>query len=109
MTENKRFTFGAVGPNIAMISDNDQPLNVREIVELLNALHEENQSLKQGINEVKELLLEEVDVFSDKATEHDINAYIELKELDNKDAYYIATATKKSIKILKELSEWLNG
>ena len=74
-----------------------------EIVELLNALHEENQSLKQGINEVKELLLEEVDVFSDKATEHDINAYIELKELDNKDAYYIATATKKSIKILKEL------
>ena len=101
----KRFNF--VG---GYLYDGDEPVgHVEDIrfredfLDLLNELHEENQSLKQGINEVKELLLEEVDVFSDKATEHDINAYIELKELDNKDAYYIATATKKSIKILKEL------
>ena len=48
-----------------------------------------------------ELLSEEVDLFSDKATEHDINAYVELKELDNKDAYYMAKATKTAIRLLK--------
>ena len=106
MTENKRFTLRN-GLTFEMVNfqDNGNDLSFHEVLSMLNALHEKNQSLKQGINEVKELLLEEVDVFSDKATEHDINAYIELKELDNKDAYYIATATKKSIKILKELSE----
>ena len=64
----------------------------------------ENEQLKSVVKEVIELLSEEVDVFSDKATEHDINAYIELKELDNKDAYYMATATKKAIQKLKELT-----
>ena len=63
----------------------------------------ENEQLKSTIKEVTELLSDEVDLFSDKATEHDINAYMELKELDNKDAYYIATATKKAIRMLKEL------
>ena len=64
---------------------------------------EENRALKQVIKEVLELLEEEVDLFSDKATEHDINAYIELRELDNKDAYYMAISTKKAIKLLKEM------
>ena len=68
-------------------------------------LKEENEQLKSTIKEVTELLSDEVDLFSDKATEHDINAYVELKELDNKDAYYMATATKKAIRILKELQE----
>ena len=67
----------------------------------INKLADENEQLKSTIKEVLELLSEEVDLFSDKATEHDINAYVELKELDNKDAYYMATATKKAIKILK--------
>ena len=66
---------------------------------------EENEQLKSTINEVTELLSNEVDLFSDKATEHDINAYMELKELDNKDAYYMATATKKAIQMLNELVE----
>lgn len=61
----------------------------------------ENKQLKQSIKEVVELLSEEVDVFSEKATKHDIIAYRELNQLDNKDAYYMATATKKAIKILK--------
>ena len=64
--------------------------------ELYWKLYDENEQLKS-----RELLSEEVDLFSDKATEHDINAYVELKELDNKDAFYMATATKKAIKILK--------
>lgn len=67
----------------------------------ISKLEKENEQLKSIIKEVIELLSEEVDVFSDKATEHDINAYIELKELDNKDAYYMATATKKAIKLLR--------
>jgi archaellum component FlaC len=69
--------------------------------ELLEDMDKEIQDLKQSIKEVVELLSEEVDVFSDKATEHDINAYIELQELDNKDAYYMATATKEAIKLLR--------
>ena len=76
--------------------------NVEFIVELLNQLHEENIQLKSTMKEVTELLEEEVDLFSDKAVEHDINAYVELREFDNKDAYYMATSTKKAIKMLKE-------
>ena len=71
----------------------------------LNDLYEENEQLKSTMKEVAELLSEEVDLFSDKATEHDINAYVELKELDNKDAFYMATATKKAIQMLKKLIE----
>lgn len=76
-----------------------------ELAEYVDRLQEENEQLKLTIKEVIELLSEEVDLFTDKATEHDINAYIELKELDNKDAFYMAIATKKAIKMLKELLE----
>ena len=77
---------------------------IGEVVGMLNEgvmIAEENEQLKQTMKEVAELLSEEVDLFSDKAIEHDINAYRELRELDNKDAYYMATATKKAIKMLK--------
>ena len=76
-----------------------------ELFEDYIACKKENEQLKSTIKEVIELLSEEVDLFTDKATEHDINAYIELKELDNKDAFYMAIATKKAIKMLKELQE----
>lgn len=95
-TPNKSLDF------IEMLGD---CLEAEEIVDLLNCLNDENEQLKSTIKEVIELLSEEVDLFTDKATEHDINAYIELKELDNKDAFYMAIATKKAIKILKELQE----
>ena len=72
---------------------------------ILDKKNKEIEQLKSTIKDVVELLSEEVDLFSDKATEHDINAYVELKELDNKDAYYMAIATKKAIKMLKELQE----
>ena len=68
---------------------------------MLSDIMEENLKLKQTMKDVAELLSEEVDLFSDKATEHDINAYIELKELDNKDAYDMAVSIKKAIKMLK--------
>ena len=97
----KRFTYLDASRNkyIGSFFCKGLPLTNLEVVDLLN----ENEELKQSINEVVELLSEEVDLFSDKATEHDINAYVELKELDNKDAYYMATATKKAIRMLKEL------
>lgn len=76
-------------------------LGAESLVVTLNKLYEENKGFKQVINEVLKLLEEEVDLFSDKATEHDIQAYIELNELDNKDAYYMAISTKKAIKILR--------
>jgi hypothetical protein len=79
--------------------------NTMEIIEANSKLEKENEQLKTTMKEVAELLEEEVDLFSDKATEHDINAYVELKKLDNKDAYYMATSTKKAIKMLKELEE----
>ena len=77
-------------------------LEAEEIVNRLNGLYEENEKLISTIKEVIELLSEEVDLFTNKATEHDINAYIELKEFDNKDAFYMAITTKKAIKMLKE-------
>ena len=64
-------------------------------------LEEENEQLQKTIKEVIELLLEEVDLFSDKATEHDIIPYKEMNEFDNKDAYYMCVSTKKAIKTLQ--------
>lgn len=67
----------------------------------ITELAKENNQLKETMKKVAELLSDEVDLFSDKAIEHDINAYVELNELDNKDAYYMAKATKTAIKMLK--------
>ena len=74
-----------------------------QVRNLLNKYDEENKQLKSIIKEAVKLLSEEVDVFSDKATEHDLMAYRELQQLDNKDAYDIATATKTVIKMLNGL------
>ena len=73
----------------------------KEIVDRLNEQEETIQGLKRIMKGVAELLSIEADLFSDKATEHDINAYIELQEFDNKDAYYMAVSIKKAIKMLK--------
>ena len=105
MTE--RFTYDS--KTVSILKDGefwldgnvDTACNHSEICNELNKLAEENEQLKSTMKEVTELLEEEVDLFSDKATEHDINAYVELRELDNKDAYYMATSTKKAIKMLK--------
>ena len=78
-------------------------LEAEEIVDRLNEQDTEISELKQTIRGVYEILSIDVDVFSDKATEHDINAYIELRELDNKDAYYMAKGTKKAIELLKKV------
>ena len=100
-----------VGDDGVVTSVNEEELvyvdknELEQLIENYQQLEKENEQLKSRIKEVTELLSEEVDLFSDKATEHDINAYMELKELDNKDAFYMATATKKAIRMLKELQE----
>ncbi len=96
MTE-KRFTIVNMGLDGRLIKEDGKIIELERVVDLLN----ENEQLKQVIKAVYELLTIEVDVFSDKATEHDINAYRELQQLDNKDAFFMATATKKAIKLLK--------
>jgi hypothetical protein len=87
------------------LDDFDSEVEMWELLniqaEVISDLEKENEQLKSTMKEVKDLLEEEVDLFSDKATEHDINAYVELKEFDNKDAYYMAISTKKAIKMLK--------
>ena len=103
MTE-KRFVLQDLDI-LCRVLDNGKPINGIETVHLLNKFYEENEQLKSTIKEVTELLSDEVDLFSDEATKHDINAYMELKEFDNKDAYYMATATKNAIRMLKELKE----
>ena len=104
MTE-KRFTLAYEKGNWWAVRDGEITLWKEEVISLLNDFYEENEQLKSVVKEVIGLLSEEVDVFSDKATEHDINAYIELRELDNKDAYYMASVTKKVIKLLKGICE----
>ena len=88
----KRFGYGETDL-FEWVEDNGEMISTKECVNKLN----EQQAT---INKVYELL-EEADIFSDKATEHDIKAYIELQEFDNKDAYYLACGIKKAIKLLK--------
>ena len=97
----KRFTFDSEVGFIDNQKCGGDVVSNLEIIDLLNSLSKENEQLKQTMKEVVELLSDEVDLFSDKAIEHDINAYMELKELDNKDAFYMAKATKTAIKMLK--------
>lgn len=102
MTEKCRYCY---------VLDNGKPtfydLNKKDILQmyqvedLLNEQDIEIQQLKMTMKGVAELLSIEADLFSDKATEHDINAYIELQEFDNKDAFYMAVSIKKSIKMLR--------
>ena len=121
MTEKKRFTWeysphDSTGEiidwirNECLMTDYLQKYELEEwcqelnkIVDENNQLRKEMEQLKQTIKGVYEKLSIDVDVFSDKATKHDINAYIELSELDNKDAYYIAKGTKKAIELLKKV------
>ena len=94
MMSEKRFEFYSDEYLVGVLDTvTGKTFNSLGIVDKLN----EQQAT---INKVYELL-EEADIFSDKATEHDIKAYIELQEFDNKDAYYLACGIKKAIKLLK--------
>ena len=49
MTE-KRFTVNYQNSEIVSVHDNGKLINIEQMVECLNALHEENQSLKKKID-----------------------------------------------------------
>ena len=66
----------------------------------VDALEKQSKNYKGKLEQVLELLTE-ADLFSDNATEHDISAYVDMLEFDNKDAYLIACNMKKCIEILK--------
>ena len=106
MTE-KRFTYTEQFNGFCDVYDNGKVLScmrleyVQNTVNLLNEQEETIQRLKMTMKGVAELLSIDADLFSDKATEHDMNAYIELKEFDNKDVYLMAVSIKKAIKMLK--------
>lgn len=105
MTENKRFEYWKDSDTAydtkIKYGQYFRIIDKKDMVCLLNEQEETIQRLKRTMKGVAELLSTEADLFSDKATEHDINAYIELKEFDNKDAYYMAVSIKKAIKMLK--------
>lgn len=105
MTEKQYDVIDKEEPRGQSVTYNRILCTARHCCTNLNRLTEENEQFKSTIKDVVELLSEEVDLFSDKALEHDICAYIELQELDNKDAYYMAISTKKAIKMLKEVKE----
>jgi len=68
----ERFTFGAVSPNVAMIKDNGEPMDIGEVVDCLNEQQAtirklqdlcgesdgENAKLRQEIKELKAQLRE---------------------------------------------------
>lgn len=109
MTEQKRFTITQdFEEHHRQIRDNGYIImgcfvepQAEVIVDLLNQLNDENEQLKQVIQEAY-TILKEADLFSDKATTHDTIAYKEMFKFDNKDSYSIAKGIKEAMKILKE-------
>lgn len=49
----KRFTFGAVSPNVAMIKDNGEPMNIGEVVHKLNEQQDRIKQLEAQLNECR--------------------------------------------------------
>ena len=50
----KRFTFGAVSPNVAMIKDNGEPMNIGEVVDKLNEQQDTINELRKKLKKYKD-------------------------------------------------------
>lgn len=50
----KRFTFGAVSPNVAMIKDNGEPMNIGEVVHKLNEQQATINELRKKLNKYED-------------------------------------------------------
>lgn len=99
MTKNKRYLN--IIPNGIQDTETGKIIHGSKIGDLLNKQEETIQRLKQTMKGVAEILSINADLFSDKAIEHDMNAYRELQEFDNKDVFLMAVSIKEAIKILK--------
>lgn len=72
--DGERFSFGAVSPNVAMITDNDEPMDIEEIVGMLNKLDNEVKMLKQALWEAETSYIHE-------RYEYDFEVEQEIEEL----------------------------
>lgn len=67
---------------------------ISEQNKLIQNLKEENDELKEKLDNIRREVIN-IDMFSDEALNHDIIAYREMHEFDNKDCYDIAWAIEK--------------
>ena len=65
-----------------------------DLGEQLDYAKDENNELKDKLDNIRKEVIN-VDMFSDEALNHDIIAYREMQEFDNKDCYDIAWAIEK--------------
>ena len=88
----KRFSFGAVSPNVATINENGNPLDIGEIVDILN-----NQDRK-----IRQLEEEKIELMEDNACQ-----YREMQKLEseNEDLMIRAFLFEKGITIFLKKEE----
>ena len=92
MMGEKRFSFGAVSPNIATIKENGNPLDIGEIVDILN-----NQDRK-----IRQLEEEKIELMEDNACQ-----YREMQKLEseNEELMIRAFLFEKGINIFLKKEE----
>lgn len=92
-------------------SKKEREYAVEEIIDLFNNLNNKNERLstkcrqlesenEQLRNSIRDFL-EEADLFSENAIDHDIVAFREMMKFDNKDAFAIAYAISELKKVVK--------
>lgn len=78
----KRFSFGAVSPNIATIKENGNPLNIGEIVDILNNQNKQIRQLEEENRElIKKVFLFEkgITIYLQKEEQMDLYTYVDLE------------------------------
>lgn len=91
----KRFSFGAVSPNIATIKENGNPLNIGEIVDILN-----NQN-----KQIRQLEEEKVELMEDCACQY---RQIQKLESENEELMKRVFLFEKGIVIYLQKEEQMN-
>lgn len=125
---SKRFILCKKGDDAEYIEDNNciQLYNFEVVCEMLNSLNDENEQLRKERNNIAEEcsalfkqngrlkkeneqlrnsiseFLEEADLFSENAIDHDIVAFREMMKFDNKDAFAIAYAIAELKKVIDD-------
>lgn len=113
MTENKRFILADIG----FVYDNEKLIGMKDIVEVMNILHEENQKLFTLSNMKKGALVEAIKDLTDeneqlKKTNQELNdelqetiGYLSLKSGVEKENEQL----KQRIKVLEDTVDGLAG
>lgn len=72
----------------------EKRMSREDLFERIRLLEKENDELKDKLDNIRREVIN-IDMFSDEALKHDIIAYREMHEFDNKDCYDIAWAIEK--------------